>query len=65
MKREPDGEKAPSRNQGAAHPLAKLTDDEIREIRSSTASARSIAAAYGVSRSHVANIRAGRRWPHI
>ena len=59
------GEPAPRKNQGEAHPRAKLSDAQVIAIRSSHLSPREAAQIYGISRSHVVNIRAGRRWPHL
>lgn len=50
---------------GEDHPLAKLTELDVRQIRSSAMAISDIAAAFDISRSHVVNIRAGRRWTHV
>lgn len=44
------------------HGRAKLTPEQIHEIRLSNASALVIAERYGVSRGHIYNIRANRTW---
>lgn len=50
---------------GERHPQAKLTEQAVRDILSSALTARALAERYGVSRDTVADIRRGRRWPHI
>jgi hypothetical protein len=47
---------------GEKHSQAILTVDQIKLIRQDTRFQREIAAAFGVSRSHVGRIRAGERW---
>lgn len=47
---------------GKAHGKAKLTVEAIREIRNGTGTHESIAVRYGVSRSTVSLIKAGRLW---
>jgi hypothetical protein len=54
------GRAAFGENSGAA----KLTEHQVREIRSSIGSHRTIAAKYGVSGSHICNIRNGKKWVH-
>lgn len=51
-------------NRGESHPLCKLTDDQVRSIRASSAKAPDIAAQYGVSWQHVRAIKTmkSRRW---
>lgn len=52
---------------GEAHHKARLTEDQVREIRSSAANvpSRVLAASYGVSRSAIKSIRAGKTWTHV
>ncbi len=50
---------------GEGHGMAKLTADNVRAIRSASGSHREIALQYGVTRSTVTAIRAGRRWSHV
>lgn len=44
---------------------AKLTDDDVRAIRSSTLSQRRLAAQYGVDRRSISFIRQGKTWSHL
>jgi hypothetical protein len=50
---------------GEAHPLAKLTADKVRAIVSDPRVAHEVAAAYGISRHTVSDIRRGIRWQHL
>lgn len=50
---------------GVAHGLAKLTDTEVLEIRSSTESSRSLAVLFGVHPTQIQRIRARKTWRHI
>jgi len=53
---------------GQDHPMAKLTDDDVRAIRLRLAagdSYRRIARDYGVSSGMVAHIKHGRSWKHL
>lgn len=50
---------------GERHGRAKLTDDQVREIRASLESQTVIARRLGVSQSNVSKIRSGKRWVHI
>lgn len=50
---------------GAAHPLAKLTEGDVREIRSSTERPTELARKFGVSYGQIWLIRTGRGWRHI
>jgi len=53
-------------NRGTKNPMAKLTEDAVREIRSAPRQAyghaRAMAAKYGVSKDLVVMIRRGERW---
>ena len=51
-------------NQGARNANAKLTADEVARIRAAGGSHAAVAASFGISKSHVSNIRAGRVWAH-
>jgi hypothetical protein len=53
--------------EGAAHPMAKLSDADVREIRSlvGTATHKEIAAKYGVSRNMISNILSGKNWGSV
>ena len=48
---------------GQLHARAKLTADDVRAIRESTADATLTAQRFGVSKCHIHNIRADRCWP--
>ena len=50
---------------GEAHHSAKLTEDDVRSIRSDGRDNRTIAAAYGVSPAAIWLIKARRNWRHI
>lgn len=53
---------------GITPPHAKLTDDQVREIRKELASGKSLSAlasAYGVSKSNIANIKKGRAYKRV
>jgi uncharacterized NAD-dependent epimerase/dehydratase family protein len=55
-------------NVGVCHPGAKLTEDDVREIRRRKANgARSadVATEFGIDRTHVWQIASGRRWSHV
>lgn len=57
----------PTTGAGEAHPLARLTEANIIDIRSKLAAKvrqREIAAEYGISQPQVSNIKHGRRWAH-
>jgi hypothetical protein len=50
---------------GCRHPRAKLTEEEVAEIRSSTDPQRQAADRYGVSKTTIANIRRGIVWRQV
>lgn len=50
---------------GSANSNAKLTANDVLEIRASQEKPAKIAARYGVGRSTIANIIAGRTWTHV
>lgn len=50
---------------GMKHGRAILTDDAVRRIRSGTESAVKLAAEFGVTRSCVYSVRAGKSWNHV
>lgn len=54
-----------NRRRGEKHPNAKLTPEIIRAIRADTRTEREIAAAYGLSKGTVSNIRLRKRWAHV
>lgn len=49
---------------GERHPSARLTAQQAREIRNSTEDALAVAARYGITRTHVYQIRLGLKWKH-
>jgi len=57
--------KPPPPQPGEAHPAAKLTEDLVREIRSSTEMGTVLAVRYGVSRSQISAIRKHKTWKHV
>lgn len=59
-----DRGRTPDRS-GSKNGRSKLTEDQVREIRSRDGSAKSIAAQYGVSKSLVGMIRARQVWTHV
>lgn len=50
---------------GASHPAARLTEKQAKAIKSDRRSCRAVAAAYGVSRTAVSQIRTGKTWGHL
>lgn len=50
---------------GEAHPLARLTEEEVRDIRASKEKDAVLAARYGMSRSHICAIQLGRYWKSV
>jgi len=55
-------------NRGTANSQAKLTDDNVREIRVLLAggvSGTEIAAAYGVGATRISGIKTGKNWRHV
>lgn len=50
---------------GSRHGSAKLTEQEVRDIRAMSAPQRAIAAFYGMSQSTVSEIKRGELWSHI
>ncbi len=50
---------------GAAHPKAKLTEDDVRAIRASTEKGIRLAERYGVTATLISNIRQGKVWAHL
>lgn len=47
---------------GSAHPNAKLTDEQVREIKASTDGYRVLARRYGVGQTTIRRIRKGETW---
>lgn len=52
--------KAPPHARGGQSPSARLTDEQVGEIRSSPLSSRALAPIYGISDSHIRAIRRGK-----
>jgi hypothetical protein len=54
-------------NRGSRHGLSKLTEQQVREIRSliGTLSHSAIAKKFGVSRPHISGIASGREWAWV
>lgn len=50
---------------GEAHGKARLTENQVREIRSDQRSRRQIAQAYGVSKCAIDGIKSGKTWRHV
>jgi hypothetical protein len=50
---------------GLLHPDAKLTPEDVAEIRASPMGCRRLARKYGVTRAHIQGIRTGRKWRHV
>lgn len=50
---------------GEKNGIAKLTDGDVLEIRAAPRGGRRVAAAYGVSKTTVTAIRAGKYWKHL
>ena len=44
---------------------ARLTEDDIRQIRAIDAPQDFVGDLYGIGRNHVSNIKCGRKWAHI
>lgn len=52
-------------SRGAAHTNAKLTDEIVREIRSSSESSYILARRFGVSRAAIIKVRRRKTWAHV
>ncbi|MCA1824374.1 MAG: HNH endonuclease [Frankia sp.] len=55
----------PPPRKGGDHHAARLTEDEVREIRLSTAKGSELAVKYGVTQTTISGIRRRRRWRHV
>lgn len=62
-----EGGKAPPRppHRGTQLQGAKLTEDDVRAIRASAKSFRSLAREYGVSSGRISDIKKGKSWAHV
>lgn len=54
-----------TRPQGEKHPNCKITKEIVLEIRSSNAKHSESALKYGLSSSHIGDIKNGRKWKHL
>lgn len=52
-------------SRGEGRTMAKLTEQQVREIYSSTGTTREIAKAYGISSHHVSDIKTKKKWKHL
>lgn len=55
-------------DRGERHPRAKLTESDVRELRSLVKAGvkrRAVAASFGISLAHVHGIMAGNSWSHV
>ena len=50
---------------GAKHPLSKLTDENVKEILTSSLNGEELARKFGCTSTVVSRIRSGRIWKHI
>lgn len=50
---------------GKDHPLAKLTEDDVRYIRNSPQGRKAMASAFGVAHSLIYRIRKRKSWAHV
>lgn len=57
-----DASKHGTTNRGERCPTSKLTRQDVLAIRAAAGTQQEIAARFGVTREHVRDIRAGRRW---
>jgi hypothetical protein len=53
------------RRKGEAHPEAKMTTQQVIAIRADPRSSKEVAAAFGMSRSGIKDIRSRKTWRHI
>lgn len=60
-----DTERHGRRLKGERHPLAKIDEAAVRNVRNSTVDASLLAAQYGVTREHIWAIRQKRVWRHV
>lgn len=56
-------ERKPAKGEG--HPKAKLTEDDVRQIRASSETTAELARRYGVTQPAIADIRKGKTWRHV
>lgn len=60
-----DRERHGRTRRGARHGMSKLTERQVRHVRSSTKTNKVLAAELGVTIAHVHSIRSGRTWRHV
>jgi hypothetical protein len=51
--------------QGVVHRAARLTEEQVRQIRAADGPNCEIAVRFGISDPHVSNIRARKKWKHL
>lgn len=54
-----------TRQCGETNPRSKLTEADVRAIRSATDKQQAIADQYGLHRAYISLIRSGKRWGHL
>lgn len=54
-----------ARNKGVLHGCAKLTEEDVLKIYHASGTSASIAKDFGISDSHVRNIKTGKTWSHV
>lgn len=59
------GRHRPNPRRGTSHRLAKLDDEKVRYIRSSTKTGRSLAEELGVAETLISRVRKRQCWPHV
>ena len=50
---------------GTHHSNARLTEDQVLEIRAAEGSQKAIAERFGIPSSHVSNIKSRKKWKHL
>jgi hypothetical protein len=60
-----DKQRHGTETQGEVHFKAKLTEQDVREIRAANATTRSLAAIYGVSQVAIHHVRTCKTWKHV
>lgn len=54
-----------TRNRGERQGISKLTECDVREIRSSADAGKTLAVKFNVSKSRISDIRNGKSWTHL
>ena len=52
-------------NRGSKHGMSKLTEEDVRLIKSSSMSGVATAKKFGVSKTTISEIRSGKHWAHV